>query len=177
MTRTARCTWALAPRRAFLDVEVHIMTSAWRIVDGEVRASLEEAEWWGASLAVLVAAIHHPERLAAQQPETDAAEVAQEVLADVGELRAVADSADVRPETPPLGRESRSVTVRREGGDVVFSPGCEIANLAWCLMVFATAVVEPDGPEAAIARGATAYAAAAWSTDIGRASGALPARQ
>jgi hypothetical protein len=153
------------------------MTSVWRIVDGEVRASLEEAEWWGGALAVLVAAIHHPEQLAAQQPETDATEVAQDVLADLGELYAIADAANARPESRGLGPESRSVTVRRDGGEVVFSPGCEIANLAWCLLVFATAVVAPESQEAAIARGATAYAAAAWSTDIGTASGSLPARQ
>jgi hypothetical protein len=150
------------------------MTSAWRVYDGEVCASFEEAEWWGASLAVLIAAIHHPELLADQQPETVPAEVAQEVLANLWELRAVTDAAEAETEAARLRRDSRSVTVRRQGGDVVISPGCEIANLAWCLMVFATAVVEPEGREATIARGATAYAASAWSRDIGRASGALP---
>jgi hypothetical protein len=149
------------------------MTSVWRIIDGEARASSEEAEWWGASLAVLIAAIHHPEMLAAQQPETDAAEIAREVLANLEQLRAIADTANPQAETPGRGREFPPATVRREGEDVVISPGCEIANLAWCLMVFASAVVEPESREAAIARGATAYAASAWSTDIGKASGAL----
>ena len=65
----ARDVSALAPEEPFWTVEVHIMTSVWRIIDGEARASSEEAEWWGASLAVLIAAIHHPEMLAAQQPE------------------------------------------------------------------------------------------------------------
>jgi hypothetical protein len=152
-----------------------MMTSAWRVVEGEVRAPFEEAEWWGASLAVLIAKTHHPKLLADQYPETDAVEVAHEVLGKLQELRAVADAADAQPETLELRRQYRSVTVHREGGDVVFSPGCEIANFAWCLMVFATAVVEPHSREATIARGATAYAASAWSNDIGRASGALQA--
>jgi hypothetical protein len=63
--------------------------------------------------------------------------------------------------------------VHAEGDEVVFSPGAEVANLAFCVMVFATAVLEPESHEASIARGATAYAASAWSSDIGRASGAL----
>lgn len=149
------------------------MTSVWRFVDGDVRASSEVAEWWGASLAVLVAATHHPELLADQQPGTDATEVAREVLAHLRELRAIADAAEAHTKASGLGRGLRPVTVRREGGDVVVSPGCEIANLAWCLMIFATALVEPESQEATIARGATAYAASAWSRDIGRASGAL----
>lgn len=149
------------------------MTSAWRIIDGEARTSYEEVEWWGASLAVLIASIHHSEMLAVQQPETDAAEIAREVLANLEQLRAIADIANAQAETPGRGRGFPPATVRREGEDVVISPGCEIANLAWCLMVFASAVVEPESREAAIARGVTAYAASAWSTDIGKASGAL----
>jgi hypothetical protein len=61
-------------------------------VDGEVRIPLDEAEWWGAALAILVAAIHHPGVLAARQPDTDPAEVAREVLANLGELQAQAQA-------------------------------------------------------------------------------------
>lgn len=153
------------------------MTPVWRIIDGEARASSEEVEWWGASLAVLIAAIHHPEMLAAQQPETDAAEIALEVLANLVELRAIGDTANAKAETPGSGRGFPPARVRREGEDVVISPGYEIANLAWCLTVFASAVVDPESREAAIACGATAYAASAWSTDIGKASGALQAER
>jgi hypothetical protein len=57
----------------------------------------------------------------------------------------------------------------------VFAPGAEVANLARCLELFASAVVDPGGADAAAARGATAYVASAWSADIGRASGTLGA--
>jgi hypothetical protein len=57
----------------------------------------------------------------------------------------------------------------------VFSPGAEVADLARCLELFASAVVDPGGADAAAARGATAYAASEWSADIGRASGTLGA--
>ena len=59
----------------------------------------------------------------------------------------------------------------------MFAPGGEVANLAWCIEVFATAVLDPSGPDAMVARGATAYAASAWSTDIGKASGTLGATE
>jgi hypothetical protein len=80
----------------------------WAARNGDVVMPVERAEWWGSSLGVLVAAIHHPHLLAAMQPDTDPVAVAQEVL------------------------------------------------------------------DATIARGATGYAASAWSGDIGRAAGTLP---
>ncbi|HUQ64383.1 MAG TPA: hypothetical protein VM121_11560 [Acidimicrobiales bacterium] len=67
----------------------------------------------------------------------------------------------------------RRLSVRREGDSVAVSPSEEISNLAWCLWVFARAVLEPDGEQAAIAKGATAYAASTWSRDIWRCTGAL----
>jgi hypothetical protein len=137
-----------------------------------VRVPAEEAEWWGAALAVLVAAIHHPDVLAAPQPDTDPARVAHEVLGGLGELRAAAACAasqTVREDA----EERRGPAVHAEGDELVFSPGPEVANLAFCLLVFATAVLDAESREGSIARGATAYAASAWSRDIGRASGAL----
>ncbi|MFN2506397.1 MAG: hypothetical protein ABR540_19650 [Acidimicrobiales bacterium] len=149
------------------------MRQLWRAVGGDVRVPPEEAEWWGASLAVLVAAIHHPGVLAAHQPGTDPSGVARDVLVDVGQLQeaAVCAAAQAQRERPG-GRRWRAA-VRREGDEVVFSPGPEVANLALCLEIFATAVLEPAGGDATTVRGATAYAASAWSTDIARASGAL----
>ena len=70
--------------------------------------------------------------------------------------------------------ESWEASVHRDGNRIVFSPGEELANFAWCLEIFALAVLDGSSPEAAIARGATAYAASAWSGDIGKASGSLP---
>ena len=146
------------------------MGTRWRAVGGEVRVPAEEAEWWGAALAVLVAAIHHPHVLAARQPDTDSAHVAHEVLGGLGELQAAAACATMRDDA----EERRGPSpVHAEGDELVFSPGSEVANLAFCLLVFATAVLDAESPEGSIARGATAYAASAWSRDIGRASGAL----
>ena len=144
----------------------------WQAVDGDVRVAVEEAERWGASLSVLIAAVHHPGTLATAQPGTDPAEVARAVLAEVAELYAAAvaegrgGNRDDRPGASP---------VRRDGADVVFAPGAELANLARCVESFATAILDPSSPDAAVARGATAYAAAAWSAEIGKASGALEA--
>jgi len=149
------------------------MRLPWRAVDGDVRVPLDEAEWWGASLAVLVAVIHHPRLLAAQQPGTDPAEVAGEVLNDLGELRSAAACAEAQVQSDEAGDGRRLASVRRHGDEVVFSPGAEVANLAWSLELFARAVLEPESIEATIARGACAYAASAWSADIGRAAGSL----
>ena len=141
----------------------------WRVVDGEVRLPVEEAEWWGASLSILVTAIHHPGVLARELPGTDPAQVAREVLA---ELYWAATAADAQRSDVDTDRR-RAASVRRNGEELVSAPGGEVANLAMCLELFATAVLEPDGPSATVARGATAYAASAWSADIGKASGAL----
>ncbi|MFP5317191.1 MAG: hypothetical protein ACLGI2_02725 [Acidimicrobiia bacterium] len=135
--------------------------------------SAEEAEWWGAALAVLVAAIHHPHVLAAREPDTDPAHVAQEVLGGLGELQGAAACAASQTERDDADERRGQASVHAEGDDLVFSPGAEVANLAFCLLAFATAVLDPGSPEGSIAQGATAYAASAWSRDIGRASGAL----
>ncbi|HEX8771303.1 MAG TPA: hypothetical protein VF711_11105, partial [Acidimicrobiales bacterium] len=52
-----------------------------------------EAEWWGASLGILLAVIHHPQLLRDAQPETDPIDVAREVVREVQELRNAAVSA------------------------------------------------------------------------------------
>lgn len=145
----------------------------WHVRDGEVRVAGDEAEWWGASLAVLVAAIHHPAALATAQPGTDPAGVARAVLAEVAELYAAAAIADGRVEDGDGEGWSGTASVRRDGTEIVFAPGGEVANLAMCLEIFASAVLDPSSRDATVARGATAYAASAWSADIGRASGAL----
>ena len=149
------------------------MTSLWRAVDGEVRVPLDEAEWWGASLAVLVAAIHHRDLLAERQPRTDPAEVAREVLAGLPELRAAAATAQAHVRDADDWGRLCGASVRRVGDEAVFAPGGEVANLVWCLEIFATGVLEPQSSEATVARGATAYAASAWAGDIGKASGSL----
>ncbi len=147
----------------------------WQAVGGDVRVAVDEAEWWGASLSVLIAAVHHPDALVTRQPETDPLVVARDVLADVAELYAAADVADAQARRADPEDRPASVSVRRDGAEIVFAPGAEVANLARCLELFASAVVDPGGAEAATARGATAYAASAWSADIGRASGTLGA--
>ena len=147
----------------------------WQVAGGDVRVAVDEAEWWGASLSVLIAAVHHPDALATCQPETDPVEVARDVLADVAELYAAAAVADSHSRGADPGDRPASVSVRRDGAEIVFAPGAEVANLARCLELFASAVVDPGGADAAAARGATAYAASAWSADIGKASGTLGA--
>jgi hypothetical protein len=147
----------------------------WQVAGGNVRVAVDEAEWWGASLSVLIAAVHHPDALATCQPETDPVEVARNVLADVAELYAAAAVADAHSRRADPGDRPASVSVRRDGAEIVFAPGAEVANLARCLELFASAVVDPGGADAAVARGATAYAASAWSADIGKASGTLGA--
>ena len=150
-----------------------MMRQPWQVADGEVRVAVDEAEWWGASLAVLVAAIHHPDDLARSQPHADPSRVAQQVLAEVCELYAVASKADASRQDVDSADRPGGDAPRRDGDELVFSPGVELANLAVCLETFAIAVLEPASSEASMARGAFAYSAAAWSADIGKASGAL----
>ena len=147
----------------------------WQVVAGDVRVAVDEAEWWGASLSVLIAAVHHPDTLATRQPESDPVEVARDVLADVDELYAAAAVADAQARRADPGDRPASASVRRDGAEIVFAPGAEVANLARCLELFASAVVDPGGADAAAARGAPAYAASAWSADIGNAAGTLGA--
>ncbi len=99
------------------------MGTKWRAVGGEVRVPAEEAEWWGAALAVLVAAIHQPHLLAARQPDTDPAHVAHEVLGGLGELQAAAARAASHSVRDDADEPRGPVAVRAEGDDLVFSPG------------------------------------------------------
>ena len=145
----------------------------WQVVDGEVRVAVDEAEWWGASLAILVAAVHHPGALTSAHPGTDPADVARAALAEVAELYEVAANADKWVQGGEGEGRSGTPLVRRDHGEIAFSPGGDVANLAMCLEIFALAVLDPASPEATMARGATAYAASMWSADIGRGSGAL----
>jgi hypothetical protein len=138
-----------------------MMRQPWQVADGEVRVAVDEAEWWGSSLAVLVAAIHHPEALVRLQPHVDPSEVAQQVLAEVCELYAVASKADVPRQDAVSADLPGNDAARRDGDEMVFSPGGELANLALCLETFAIAVLEPASSEASMARGAIAYSAAA----------------
>jgi len=149
------------------------MKDHWRVLAGEVWVTVEEAEWWGASLAVLVAVVHHPGVLVDRQPDTDPAEVARQVLAQVDGLYRAAARADEQDHGGDGGGGRGSGPVRRDGDAVVFSPGAEVANLALCLEIFACAVLDGSGADATVARGASAYAAAAWSADIGWAAGTL----
>lgn len=116
-------------------------------------------------------AVHHRRLLAILQPATDAGGVARDVLANLDELRQAAEAASAQHD--PDGERARSAAIRRDGDSIVVSPGEEVANLAFCLEVFARGVIDPKGPDAAIARGATGYAASAWSGDIGKAAGTL----
>jgi hypothetical protein len=147
----------------------------WQVVGGDVRVAVDEAELWGASLSVLIAAVHHPDALANCRPESDPVEVARDVLTDVTELYAAAAVADAQSRRADPGDRPASVSVRRDGAEIVFAPGAEVANLARCLELFASAALDPGGADAAAARGATAYATSAWSANIGRGSGTLSA--
>ena len=146
----------------------------WEATNGDVVMRAEEAEWWGSSLGILVAAVHHPRLLALQQVDTDPVEVARDVLDGLDELRRAADAAAVQ--RGPDEDRRQPVGVRRDGDSIVVSPGDEVSNLADCLDVFARGVLDPTGPDATMARGATAYAASAWSSDIGKAAGTLTAQ-
>jgi hypothetical protein len=150
-----------------------VIGQLWQVVDGEVRVAVDKAERWGASLAILVAAVHHPGALASAQLGTDPADVARAALAEVAELYAVAAIAEGRVQGGEGEGRSGTASVRRDHGEIVFSPGGDVANLAMCLEIFASAVFDPASAEATMARGATAYAASTSSADIRRASGAL----
>jgi hypothetical protein len=100
----------------------------WQVVGGDVRVAVDEAEWWGASLSVLIAAVHHPDALATCHPEIDSVEVARDVLADVAELYAAAAVAGAQSRRADPGDRPASVSVRRDGAQIVFAPGAEVAN-------------------------------------------------
>jgi hypothetical protein len=99
----------------------------WQVVGGDVRVAVDEAEWWGASLSVLIAAVHHPDALATCQPESDPVEVARDVLTDVAELYAAAATAvaDAQSRRSDPGDRPASVSAWRDGAEIVFPPGAE----------------------------------------------------
>jgi hypothetical protein len=142
------------------------MVIGWQAVDGDVLLRADDVDWWGASLSILVAAFHHPDVLLAQQPGTDAATVAREVLAELDELERAAEVMQGRA-------TAAGVTMTLEGDYVRLSPGSELGMLVTCLDTFARAVLDPAGAEAETARGPLAYTAGAWSRDLGTTPGAL----
>lgn len=159
-------------------VPPHVVTVAWQAVQGDVLLPVNYADWLGGSLSILVAAVHHPELLAAQQPDTDARGVATEVLGELAELHLAARTADrqLSPEPePPTARPH--LAMQSDGQHVRISPGSELLNLGLNLEIFAKAVLRPASEDARTARGATAYAAAAWSKELGLVTGALSGAQ
>jgi hypothetical protein len=146
----------------------------WRVAEGDVRVAVDEAEWCGASLSVLIAAVHHPAALATCRPESDPVEVARDVLTDVAELYAAAAAvADAQARRADPGDRPASVSVRRDGAEIVFAPGAEVADLARCLGLFASAVVDRCGADEAAARGATEYVWGGGVAGPGGGRGAL----
>lgn len=142
----------------------------WLVQGGDVWLPVARADEWGAWLEVLVAAIHHPQALAEQLPDTDAAEIATWVLDDLDDLEAAARAADDQQVEPT----STTVDVRLDEDKdmVVISPGTELVGLVAMLRTFARAVLTPGGPEDHDARGVSGHIAAAWARDIAVATGA-----
>lgn len=156
-------------------VPPHVVTVAWQAVEGDVLLPTDYADWLGSGLSILVAAVHHPEALVAQQPDTDARRVATEVLAELDELKLAACTAEQqRGANPGAPTTQQLVTMQADGRYVRISPGSELDAFVLDLEVFARAVLRPDGDDARTARGALAYSAAAWSRELGLATGALP---
>ena len=142
----------------------------------ELRLVLEQDEWWGAGLGALVALPNHSHLLVEEQRETDPVAVAPEIRGRLDELAETITAAAAETDRNDAGLCWQPIGVRRDGDDLVISPAHEATDLAWCLDVSA-GVLEPEGPQAAIARGAVGYAAAAWSGDIGEAAGTLTRRR
>ena len=156
----------------------HVVTVVWQAVQGDLLLPVDYADWLGASLSILVAAVHHPEALAAQQPDIDARSVASEVLGELSELQLAARTAEkqqAQDSERPAARPE--VAMQPDGQHVRVSPGSELLNLGLNLEVFARAVLRPEGDDARTARGAIAYSAAAWSKELGLATGALPSAE
>jgi len=159
----------------------HRVVVSWSLVDGDVWLPVEEADWWGAAMSIPIAAIHHPQVLTAQQPDTDPAEVARQVLDELPELYSAAEAAAqaTAQGDDPIGEPhggSTEITTRGDGSSrqVVISPGQEVVVLCDVLEVFARAVLDPGSDDHRVASGgATAYGAAAWSCDLGLATGAI----
>ncbi len=153
-------------------VPPHVVTVAWQAVEGDVLLPTDYADWLSSGLSILVAAVHHPEALVAQQSDTDARRVAAEVLAELDELKLAACTAEQQRGDPDAPTQ-QLVTMQADGRYVRISPGSELDALVLDLEVFARAVLRPDGDDARTARGALAYSAAAWSRELGLAIGAL----
>ncbi|MBW3642695.1 MAG: hypothetical protein KY447_07245 [Actinobacteria bacterium] len=152
----------------------HVVTTVWEAVQGDVLLPVAYADWLGASLSVLVAAVHHPQVLAAQQPDTDAHEVATQVLEELPQLLLAARTAeDQQGRAPEISTSHLDSDIRLEDGHLRISPGSELGSLSVDLEIFAKAVLHPEGEDARTARGAIAYSAAAWSREMGLATGAL----
>lgn len=152
-----------------------VVTVAWQAVQGDLLLPVDYADWLGASLSILVAAVHHPEALAAQQPDIDARSVASEVLGELSELQLAARTAEKQQALDPESPAARpGVVMQPDGQHVRVSPGSELITLGLNLEVFARVVLDPQGDDANTARGAIAYSAAAWSKELGLATGALP---
>jgi hypothetical protein len=152
------------------------VVASWSLVNGDIHVRIEEADWWGATLSILIAAIHQPATLAEQQPDTNPAAVAEQVLDELDILRDAVELVEQAPQaehTPAA--QSTVVSARGEGPGrvVVISPGPELRQLVWLLDLFAHAVLDPGSNHHRTARGATAYSAAAWSRDLGVATGAV----
>lgn len=156
-------------------VPPHVVTVAWQAVQGDVLLPVDYADWIGGALSILVAAIHHPEMLEAQQPETDARTVAAEVLGELAEIQLAARTAEKQQRPEQELSVHPQVAMQPDRQHVRISPGVELLNLGLNLEVFARAVLRPDGDDAQTAKGAIAYAAAAWSRELGLATGAWPA--
>lgn len=155
-------------------VPPHVVTVAWQAVTGDLLLPVDYANWLGASLSILVAAVHHPDALAVQQPDTDARSVASEVLGELPELQLAARTAEKQAQDPERPAARPEVAMQPDGQHVRVSPGSELLTLGLNLEVFARAVLDPQGEDAKTARGAIAYSAAAWSKELGLATGALP---
>lgn len=149
------------------DEEQGFVTVAWSVNAGNVGLPADYADWLGAGLSILIAAVHHPEVLAAQQPDTDAATVAREVLEEIPVLTEAWRAAEAQQ---PAGGD---VDVTLAGSTVWIAPGAELGGLIGLLETFARSVLDPVSPEAATAHGASAHVAAAWSKQLGAATGAL----
>jgi hypothetical protein len=137
---------------------------SWRAVQGDVLISVEDAAWLADSLAVLVTAVHHPERLLPEHGALGIAPVVLEVLPELelawhtaeAQEKALIDSGTLDPDDIP------SVdTVEVAGAEIRFTPGSDFGATILLFDIFARAVIgEPKALETA--QGTIGYAAAAW---------------
>jgi len=93
-------------------------------------------------------------------------------VASLGEVKVAAACADAQALRTEVDDGPPSPSIRRQANEIVFAPACHVVNLALCLLIFSTAVLEPGSRETTN-RGATVYAVSAWSADILKVTGAL----